>query len=159
MRKILFALLAIALVVLVACSPKTAEPTAPVGDQPLAAPTPAEETTATDSVAPAPELELVSNGVCADGLISVVVTNTNDVAWTLADDVKIILNGGWDKTPGCDQETLEPGQTTACSSIDFPIVNKPGKKNVLVVTAKGARGQATIICPEAAATEETTATE
>jgi|GEM_PF-4490780 len=150
MRKTLFALLAIALMVLaVACMAPEGEE-GPIGEVPPAEPVvPVEPVTV-----PVAELELLTDVVCANGMISGVITNNGEEAWTLNEDIKVILNGGWDKEPGCDKTTIEPGESMVCDGIDFPIVQKPGKKNVVVVVADGSRATEEVYCPEAPAAEE-----
>ncbi|MBW2963175.1 hypothetical protein KY306_00160 [Candidatus Woesearchaeota archaeon] len=150
MRKILVALLAIALMVLAVACMAPEEEAGPIGEAPVAEPVvPIEPVTV-----PVAELELLADVVCANQIISAVITNNGEEAWTLNDDIKVILNGGWDKEPGCDKETIEPGENMACNAIDFPIVQIPGKKNVLVVVADGSRATVEVYCQEAAAAEE-----
>jgi len=152
MKKALFALMAIALMVLVACAAPKAEEPAPVSDQPVAEPTPAPEPT---PVAPivtpsGSQLNLLTDVVCVNGKISAIVTNTGDTTWDVASDVDIVLNGGIDEVPGCDKESIAPGESTLCDSIDWPKVSNPGKINAVVVVADGSRQTVKTVCPEPA---------
>ena len=154
MRKTLFALLAIALLVLVACAPKEA-PTEPIVQPPAEQPAVAEPTPVAPPVSPKTGLLVpLSNVVCVGDTISAVVTNVGDETWVMGENVKIYLNAGIDKEPGCDKTTLEPGESTTCDGLDWPIVQKAGKKNILQVVAAGERYELVEVYCQAAAAEE-----
>lgn len=139
MRKALFALLAVALLVLVACAPKEApapEPTAPVA-QPEPAPAPV--VTAPPVQEKTGLLVPLSSISCEGSIITATVTNVGDEDWVLGENMKIYLNAAIDKEPGCAETTLAPGESTVCDGIDWPVVLKAGKKNVLQVVAAGQR--------------------
>ena len=139
MRKALFALLAVSLLVLVACAPKEApapEPAAPVA-QPEPAPAPV--VTAPPVQEKTGLLVPLSGISCEGSVITATVTNVGDEDWVLGENMKIYLNAAIDKEPGCEKTTLAPGESTVCDAIDWPIVQQAGKKNILQVVAAGQR--------------------
>lgn len=156
MKKALFALLAIALMVMAfgCMAPEEEAPAAPVvQDEPLPEPEP---TTTTPETTPSgAQVSMLTDVVCLGDRITATIANTGDADWVLNEDIKIILNGGWDKEPGCAAESLAPGENMVCDQIDFPIVQKAGKKNVVVVTAAGERQTEDIVCAAAQEPEET----
>ena len=138
MKKALFALLAIALLVLVACAPKEAPEPEPVAPEP--------EPTVTEPVVTEPVVQektgllVPLSGIsCVGDTITATVTNVGDEDWVLGENAKIYLNAGIDKEPGCAETTLAPGESTLCDAIDWPIVQQAGKKNILQVVAAGER--------------------
>ncbi|MFC1801444.1 hypothetical protein ACFLZB_03190 [Nanoarchaeota archaeon] len=147
MKKTLFALLVIAMMVLVGCSAPEADDSADT--------TPVVDDTTTTDTEPEPtptvaveDLELLTDVVCVNGKINMIITNNAEEDWTINDDVKIILNGGWDEEPGCDKEVLASGESTLCEEVDFPVVLDT-RKNVLVVRADGQTAKEEIYCEEA----------
>jgi hypothetical protein len=146
MKKILFTLLVIVMMMLVGCSAPDGDDSAdttPVTDDTETVDT---EPEPTPSVAPE-DLELLTDVVCVNGKIHAVFSNNADKDWTINDNVKFILNGGWDEEPGCDKEVLSPGESTLCEEIDFPVVLDT-RKNILVVRADGQTAKEEIYCEE-----------
>ncbi|MCK4588987.1 MAG: hypothetical protein KAT77_00970 [Nanoarchaeota archaeon] len=152
MKKALFALLAIALLVLVACAPKEPAP------EPAPAPVPEPEPAPAPVVIEPPVQEKtgllvpLSSISCVGDTIIATVTNVGDEEWVIGENAKIYLNAGIDKEPGCEKTTLAPGESTVCDGIDWPIVQKAGKKNILQIVAAGERyAFEEVYCTESAA--------
>lgn len=153
MKRILFALLAIALLSLVACAPKETTPTAPTGPvTPAPAPAPEPAAPVEQPTAPGALANPFVSATCVGEVIKITIANVNDVAWTLGENMKIYLNAGIDTTPGCEKEVLEPGETMTCDQIDYPKVF-PTRENVVQIVAAGERFTVSAISCTAAAAE------
>ena len=134
------------MMMLVACSAPEADDSAdttPVADD-TTTETETEPTTPTVAVE---DLELLTDVVCVNGKLNMIITNNAEEDWTINDDVKIILNGGWDEEPGCDKEVLASGESTLCEEVDFPVV-LDSRKNVLVVREDGQTAKEEVFCGE-----------
>lgn len=150
MKKVLFALLVIALVALVACAPEE-EPTAPTTPTtpttPSTTPTaPSDGETDTQPTTPTAPAggELLTDVNCMGDTISAVVTNVGEETWEIA-DIKIYLNAGIDEDPGCEKDSLEPGESTVCDQIDWPVV-VPDRKNVVQVIKDTYKATVEVVC-------------
>lgn len=151
MKKIMFVGLVLSMILLFACAPmEVAEPeTTPpaeeappiVEETPSAAPESAEMEVLPESTIPESYLTDLE---CDEDAIKVTVTNLGDEAW---EGINVYLNGGWDKEPGCEKYELEPGESTTCDAIDFPVVYQGGKENVVQIDANGKSLLLRINCP------------
>ncbi|MEE9525579.1 MAG: hypothetical protein V3V78_03160 [Candidatus Woesearchaeota archaeon] len=92
------------------------------------------------------ESEMVTSAVCADGKVGAVITNVADTTVTLAREWKILIRGLVVKDPGCDKTTLEPGDSTVCTTLNgaFPVV--PGQNEVVIRLGGAKEGKATVTC-------------
>lgn len=148
MKKILFALLAIALLTLVVgCAKKEV---APVVTEPKPAPepvvAPVEENVVEPVInEPATQVETVLDNpfmgaICQeDNTIKVTITNINEEDWVLGENAKLYLNAGIDEEPGCDKTTLKPGESMTCNKIDWPKVVPSPRENQVQLVVSGIR--------------------
>ncbi len=131
MKKIIFIGLILVMILLSSCAPEITTPEEQI----------LEKAPPTEPTAP---LTYLSNVVCEGDTIQATVTNTGDETWK---GIKTFLNGGWDKEPGCEKYDLEPGESTVCTAIDFPIVYRNNKQNVVQIDANGESELVKINCP------------
>ncbi len=92
------------------------------------------------------EAEMVTSAVCADGVVGAVITNVADTQVTLMSEWKVLIRGLVVKEPGCDKTTLEPGESTTCTTLNgpFPVIDG---ENELIIRMGGAKeGKATVTC-------------
>ena len=127
MKKILFFILAIVLL-LTAC--KIAEIPEETAEAESEEPAVAEEVIE-ETIVQEPSAVILSGLKCIDDKIEGVITNTQDQAAGLNKEIKIIINGLIVIDPECDKATLEAGESTVCSDLSghFPI--RTGKVNTI----------------------------
>lgn len=88
------------------------------------------------------ESEVFTQVSCEDMVISVVVKNTGDETWILQrvpggpwTNVGFMNRGVADATPGCEKDSIEPGESTVCSTIDMVVIE--GENRVSVSSQEG----------------------
>jgi len=61
---------------------------------------------------------MVSSAACANGKLSLTLTNIERTSWAIGTDVTFYVNTVTDSTPGCGKSTLAPGESTTCTTLD-----------------------------------------
>lgn len=148
MKKIIFFGLVLLMILLFACAPGTV-PEAGIEEVPEAPIVNETPTTASEPVVEVlPESTIPSSYLtdlaCDGDAIRITVTNLGNKTW---EGINTYLNGGWDKDPGCEKYNLGPGESTTCTAIDFPVVYRDGKENIVQIDANGESLLLRINCP------------
>jgi hypothetical protein len=143
MRKLIFIGLILVMILLSACAPEITTPEEQIPEE-----APPTEQVPIEPVIEEPKQTVpstyLSNVVCEGDTIQATVTNIGTKSWK---GIRTFLNGGWDKEPGCEKFDLEPGESTVCTTIDFPIVYRSNRQNVVQIDANGESELIKINCP------------
>lgn len=92
------------------------------------------------------ESEMVTSAVCADGVVGAVITNVADTPVTLMNEWKVLIRGLVVKEPGCDKTTLEPGESTTCTTLNGPFPVMDGENEIIIRMGGAKEGKATVTC-------------
>lgn len=95
---------------------------------------------------------IISNEKCENGIITLTLNNLfNDTI-----NIKMstfFISGKINPIPGCDKESLEPGESTFCSNVGrFP---RRGRRRVAIAIYKHTTVGATVDCGDSILTEDT----
>ena len=159
MKKILFVVLAMSLLLLAACKAPVEETVeepvveapvveSPVVEEPVAEPELTGEPAPVETVTP--ELEMFSEARCLDEHIEAVLTNPTEETLTIGKDAKIIINGLLSSYPVCDQETIAPGESVYCEDITGPLTIRKGQVIKIQVNMKTERSVSVVDCTDEA---------
>ena len=143
---ILAAVVLVVVVVLLFAMKKPAEVPAPAPVAPVVEP---ETPVLPEAEVPteyAGESEMVTSAVCADGKVGAIITNVANIPVTLMAEWKIQIRGLVVKEPGCDKTTLEPGESTTCTTLNGPFPVMDGENEIIIRMGNAKEGKATVVC-------------